>query len=196
MAALEKAKKFGSRWFFEFFLEMFHDRLIEQFRTYLAEYTPEQFQDMVKQKRYPYFEPGVFRSLHGYETYLEKIKPKRLFEAIAEARPDLAEALWNIGDQTLPTERKPGLLYIVGLRNNLMERVLGGGEGPEAVADLKEKPRQKMITAKCENCGSSWPVPEEEFDNITKCPFCQAGVNEPLITPPPGEQPTDETPVA
>jgi len=204
IAALEKAKNFGNRFFFEFFLEMFHDKLIEQFRTYLADYTPDNFRDMVLQKKYPYFEPAVFRSLHGYETYLGKIKTQRLFEALADARPDLAEVLWNLGDPNLPTEQKPGLLYVVGLRKHFMERVMGGGEGPEAVADLQEKPRKKMVTAKCENCGRSWPVPEEEFANITECPFCHAGADEPpepMITPPPAETPpveppTDEPPVA
>ncbi len=192
IAALKKAKKFGNRFFFEFFLEMFHDKLIEQFKIYLADYTPEQFKDMVQQKRYPYFEPAVFRSLHGYETYLEKIKAQRLFEAIDEARPDLSETLWNMGDPKLPPEQKPGLLWIKGFRKHLMDRVMDGGRGPEAVADLKEKPRKQMTSAKCENCGKSWPVPVEEFDNITECPFCHTGAKEPSDKPPP----TDEPPIA
>ena len=194
MAALEKAKRVGNRFFFEFFLEMFHDQLIEQFATYLADYTPDNFKDMVLQKKYPYFDPGVFRNLHGYETYLERIKPQRLFEAIAEARPDIAEMLWNLGDSKLPPEQKPGLLYVVGFRKHFLDRVMGGGRDSGVVADLQDKPPKQMTTAHCHNCGRSWPVPVDEFDNIKECPFCHAGANEPADKPPPGEPPTDEPP--
>lgn len=189
LKALEKAKRLGSRFFFEWFLEIFHERLIEQFKEYLAGYTPETIREMVLQKRYPYFEPQVFRSLRGFEEYLEKVKSKRIFEAIAEARPDLAEALYDMGDPKEPPEQKPGLLWIISFRKHFLQRCRGAGEGPEAVGDLLEKPRPEMVTATCESCNRSWPVPKEEFDNITECPFCHERTDQPPDTPPTPTEP-------
>jgi hypothetical protein len=189
LKALEKAKRFGNRAIFEFFLELFHDQLVEQFKEYLNGYTPETLKDMVMHEQFPYFDPSVFRALHGFESYLERIKAKRLYEALAEARPDLAETLWEMGDPHLPPEQKPGMLYIVKFRRHLLQRIMTGGEGPEMVADLSTKPASDMVSAKCDKCGRSWPVPREEFDNIKACPFCGHGKDETIVTPPPTPQP-------
>lgn len=182
LTALKKAKKFGSVWLFNMFLEVFNERIVEQFQVYLADYTVETFKDMVTQKRYPSLDPDIFRNLHGFETYLQTIKPKHIFEALNDARPDLAEGLYNMGGPDIPLEEKPGLLYIKDFRNYFLEQCLGADTIPESAEELAVQPQKEMVIAKCESCKSTWPVPKDEFENIRECPFCHEGKDQP---PPP-----------
>lgn len=163
LSALKRAKKLGSRFAFEFFLEYFHPKIIEQFQKELADVTTARLQEMVKAAEYPRFGPSLFRSLHGYEDYLKHIKTKRLFEDLAEARPDLAQTLFDMGE--------PGLRYMVDLRNYFLDRVRHAGKVDESVP-AADTPKEDIVLAVCDECQKSWPVKRTEFSSITKCPFC------------------------
>jgi|GEM_PF-2515618 len=169
----EEFKKIGSRFMFEFFLEVFHDRLIEGFREFLAGYTPERIKEMVRDGEFPYIPPDTLVSVKGYEQYLERIKPERFADALQEARPDLAQALEEMGVE--------GGLYVIKFCDHYLNLI---AHPEKAEPKLVEGPAKDMMEAVCDQCGKSWPVVREEFLNIKKCPFCH---DNPSNTPPESE---------
>lgn len=168
---LERFKKVGSRWAFEMFLEVFYDDIIEGFRKFLAGYTPEDIPRMVQNNEYPYIDPNYFEFVRGNEKYLEKIRADRLGEALARARPDLAEALVGIGEA--------GGIYIHKLRAHLLKIITHPEKAHEQGDTLPKAPLRKMKLLTCDSCNQSWPVPENEAASVTKCPFCGVGRDEP-----------------
>jgi len=56
----------------------------------------------------------------------------------------------------------PGAQWLVKLRQHLLNQIR------EAAKPVK----QDMVQATCDNCHKGWPVPRDEFKNITECPFC------------------------
>lgn len=167
----EEFKKIGSRFMFEFFLEVFHDRLIEAFREFLAGYTPERIKEMVVKGEFPYIPPDNLVSVKGYEQYLERIKPERFADALQEARPDLAQALEEMDME--------GGLYIIKLCDHYLNLI---AHPEKAEPKLLEGLPKEMMEAVCEECGKSWPVIREEFSNIKECPFCHIGKDNPSNT--------------
>lgn len=171
---LEKFKKVGSRWAFEMYIEVFYNGIIAGFRDFLRGYTPEDIPRMVKNGEYPYINPSYFESVRGYEKYLEKISADRLGEALAIARPDLAEALVATGEA--------GGIYIHKLRTHIFKAIAHPEKAHEQGDTLPKAPLRKMKLLTCDNCHQSWPVPEDEAAEITECPFCHTGRDEPAPT--------------
>lgn len=172
---LDVLKKVGSRYAFELFLEVFHEDIVGRLSTWLAPLSAEKVKRMVRKSQYPDFALDDFAKLTDFAEYLEKVSPDRLFDAIVEARPDLAEVIAGMGVK--------GAKYMVHLREHLLERV----RAPElALAKSKEyslaPPLVEMAMAICDNCHKEWPVPKAEFGKIEVCPFCGHGKNE--ETPP------------
>jgi len=167
---LERFKKVGSRWAFELYIEAFYDNIIEGFRKFLVGYTPEDIPRLVDKNEYPYIDPRYFESVRGYEKFLEKISADRLGEALVKARPDLAEALLATGAR--------GGIYIHKLRAHLLKMLIHPEKAHEQGDALPKAPLRKMKLLTCENCGQSWPVPEDEAAKVTKCPFCDVGRDE------------------
>ena len=159
-------KKVGSRFAFFFFLEMFHDKLVKELREVLEGITRNDIKEMVKKHQYPYIPPEGFRAMEGYEKYIVKIKASYIAEMVGEARPDLAQALLDVGME--------GGLYIHELRTHLIELVLHPEKAIAASSKFAHYKPQDMVLAKCESCGQSWPVPRADFDSIETCPFCKA----------------------
>ena len=154
--------KFGSRFAFEFFIEAMHDPIVKSLRKYLAGIQPDDIPGMVRKGRFPPLEKLDFTAVSDNAEHFEKISLVRLMEFIAEARPDLATAIQDMG--------MPGAEYLAKLRLHLIELV----KHPEkALAKSTEyEPKGKMKLATCDNCGKSWPVPEAEVASIKECPFC------------------------
>ena len=152
---LQQVKKVGSRFAFEFFLEVWKEKLVEVLRKWLSSVTVEDMKKMVKRGKFPDTAGLNFGGVHDYIEYLEKMSTERLFEDyIAPARPDLAQAIQEMG--------MPGAQWLVKLRQHLLNLVKGA-----------TKPIKKdVVKATCDACGKSWPVPRAEFKDITKCPFC------------------------
>lgn len=164
---LQQFKKVGSRFAFEFFLEVWKDKLVAMLKDWLSSYTVEDVQKMVKRGKFPDTESLDFSGLKDYTEYLEKISTERLFEDfIAPARPDIAQAIQEMG--------MPGAQWLVKLRTQLWNKVIGTGEGTSSPA-VKED----LVQATCDVCKKSWPVPRSEFESIKECPFCGAGADEP-----------------
>ena len=117
---------------------------------------------MVSEGRFPPLEKLDLTAVSDNAEHFEKISLVRLMEFIAEARPDLAAAIQDMG--------MPGAEYLAKLRLHLIERV----KHPEkALAKSKDyKPEEKMKLATCDECHKSWPVPEAEAASIEECPFC------------------------
>lgn len=152
---VDQMKKVGSRFAFEFFLEVWQPRLVEMLRNWLSPVTVEDLKKMVKRGKFPDTRGLRFSAVQPYLEYLEKISTKRLFEDfIAPARPDLAQAVQELG--------MPGAQWLVKLRQHLLDQVKGA-----------TKPVKKdLVQATCDNCHKSWPVPRDEFKDIKECPFC------------------------
>jgi len=153
--------KFGSRFAFEFFLETMHVAMIKGFRKYLSSLQPENIRAMVRENRFP-LEPPDLSMVSDNPEHLEKISEVRLMEYIAEARPDLATAIQDMG--------MPGAEYIAKLRVHLLNTIKHP-EKPLAESTEYEL-KEKMKLATCDKCGKSWPVPEDEATSIKECPFC------------------------
>lgn len=156
-------KKAGGRFAFEFFLEVWHDELINIFRKYLEPMSPEDIPSAIRKKKFPVFSPSDFAKIHDFSEHLEKITVIRLMEFIAEARPDLAKAIQDHG--------MAGAKYMVLMREHLLDLV----KHPEKAMALSSGHKTKeedIVQATCDACGQSFPVAREDFDKIDKCPFC------------------------
>ena len=152
---VQQVKKVGSRFAFEFFLEVWKEKLVEMLRKWLSSVTVEDLQKMVKRGKFPDPAGLNFGAVQDYIEYLEKMSTERLFEEyIAPARPDLAEAIQEMS--------MPGAQWLVKLRQHLLDQV----------RKVAKPVKQDIVQAKCDACGKSWPVPRDEFDKIESCPFC------------------------
>lgn len=162
MAVKKRLGKFGSRFAFEFFLEVIHDQIVEELRKFLSSIQPEDIPGMARKSRFPPLEHLDFSSLTDNVEHLESIDEVRLMEFIAEARPDLATTIQDMG--------MPGAKYIVKLRQQLLNLV----KHPEkALAKSTDyKPAEEMVQASCDNCGFSFPVPKDKAASLDKCPNC------------------------
>lgn len=161
----EHFKKISSRFMFEMGLEWFHDQIMEGVRKWLGQYSPEDIRRMVRQRQFPSVPTHYFEQVSGWSQYLEKISVIRLMEMIAEARPELAAAIEEMGME--------GAEYMVLLR----EQFLAWAKDPSQAPVVGEK--VDMVKAVCDACGQSWPVKRADFEKIEKCPFCGHSVNEP-----------------
>jgi len=152
--------KLGSRFLFEWTLEMMHDNIVKGLRSYLAPIKPEEIPTMVRKGRFPPLEQLDFSVVTSNAQYLETISEVRLMEFIAEACPDLAKAIEDMG--------MTGAKYIAKLRLHLLDLVRHPEKAMGKSTDYA--PKQEMVQATCDKCGSSWPVPEAS--SIVECPFC------------------------
>ena len=167
-----RAKKFGSRFAFEFFVEVMHDQIVEALQKYLSSIQPEDIRSMVRKSRFP-LEKLDFTVLGDNIEHLEKISLVRLMEFVAEARPDLATAIQDMG--------MPGAKYIAKLRLHVLDQIKHPEK--ELAKSTEYAPKGKMKLATCDKCGNSWPVPEAEAASIVECPFCKAGKEEGTAQP-------------
>jgi len=168
MAVKKRLGKFGGRWAFEFFVEMMHERIVKALRKYLRGIEPKDITAMVSEGRFPPLEGLDLTAVSDDAENFEKISLVRLMDFIAEARPDLATAIQDMG--------MPGAEYLAKLRLHLIDQI----KHPEkALAKSTEyKAKEKMKLATCDSCGKSWPVPEDKASSIEECPFCHAGKDE------------------
>jgi len=158
MAVKESLRKFGSRFAFEFFLETMHDSVIKGLKKYLSSTRAEDIPSMVRKSRYPSVKHIDSSVVSDNVEHIEKISLLRLMEFIAEARPDLAMEIQNMGDA--------GAKYLAKLRIHFLDKLRQSAGGEEF------KPGEDMVLAHCDKCGKKWPVKREKGAAITKCPFC------------------------
>jgi len=168
-----RAKKFGSRFAFEFFVEVMHDQIVKALQKYLSSIQPEDIRSMVRKGRFPPLEKLDFTALGDNIEHLEKISLVRLMEFIAEARPDLATAIQDMG--------MPGARYIAKLRLHLLDQIKHPEK--ELAKSIEYKAKEEMALATCDKCGKSWPVPKDKAASIKECPFCHAGKEEGIAQP-------------
>lgn len=164
----ESLRKFGSGFAFEFYVSLRHDSIVSGLRKYLNSIQLEDIPKMVSEVQFPPLEHLDFSALGDNTEHLERISVVRLMEYLAEARPDLAQAIQNEG--------VPGAEYLVNLRLHLITLV----KHPEKpLAESTEyEAKEKIKLAKCDKCLNSWPVPEDEAASIKECPFCGVGKDE------------------
>jgi len=159
---IDSLKKIGSRFAFEYFLEVWKPRLIEAVKKWLAHYTVEDMLKMVARGRFPDTSKFDFSPAAEYVQYIEKIPIDRLVEDfLMPARPDLIEALQEMG--------MPGAKWLVKLRVHLLDKIKQGGKTEAAT------PKEDIVMAACDVCGKSWPVGRSESEDIKVCPFCGGG---------------------
>jgi len=174
---LAKLKQGGGRLLFEYFLELYRDDIIAGFKKYLERYTPEDIVKMVNETRFPSMTGFNLTEAGGYLEYIEKITPKRFFEALAEARVDLAQAILDQGDK--------GVEYIVGMREHIVELIKSPGKSMAEAKDYSSKGESKTKLATCMDCHQSFPVPVDLPEDQVECPFCKKDKETP---PPPPEE--------
>lgn len=165
MMVMDSLKKIGSRFAFEYFLEVWKPKLIGALKKWLARYTADDVRKMVARGRFPDTSKLDFSPAAEYVQYIEKISLERLVEDfLMPARPDLIEALQEMG--------MPGAKWLAKLRVHLLDKIKQGGKTEAAT------PKEEIVMAKCDTCGKSWPVARAEFDKISSCPFCGSGKDE------------------
>lgn len=162
MAVKKRLGKLGSRFAFEFFVEMMHEQIVKALKKYLRGTEPKDIPAMVSEGRFPPMEKLDLTAMSENAEHFEKISLVRLMEFMAEARPDLASAIQDIG--------MPGAEYMAKLRLHLIELVKHPEKKLAKSTDYKSEEKMKLAT--CDNCGKSWPLPEAEASSIDKCPFC------------------------
>jgi len=167
---VKQFKKVGSHFAFEFFLEVWKDKLVEMFREWLSPITVEDVQKMVKRGKFPDTQDLDFSGVKDYTEYVEKISTERLFEDyLAPARPDLSQAIQEMG--------MTGAQWLVKLRGHLLSQVKSEAK-PDNEATASPV-KGDIVEASCDACGKKWPVLRSEFNSIEECPFCHAGKDEP-----------------
>jgi len=174
---LAKLKQGGGRFVFELFIELYREDIVNGFKKYLERYTVEDIVKMVDESRFPSLAGLNLREAHDYVEYIEKITPKRFFEAMADARVDLAEAILDQGDK--------GVEYIVKLREHIIELVKSPGKSMAEAKDYSSKGESKTKLATCMDCHQSFPVPIDATEDQIECPFCKKDEKTP---PPPPEE--------
>lgn len=163
MAIKKRLGKFGSRFAFEWTLEMMHDTIVKGLRKYLAPIKAEGIPRMVRKGQFPPLTHLDFSEVSDNAEHLERISEVRLMEYLAEARPDLALAIQNMG--------MVGAKYIAKLRLHLLELVKHPEKALAVPTDYA--PKQEMARATCDKCGKSWAVPKSEAGSLDRCPFCE-----------------------
>jgi len=108
-------KKIGSRFAFEFFLEVWHDRIIDLIRKWLSNITLTEVRQSVELNTFPDTSRLKLSALTDYSEYLERINVHRFMEFIAEVRPDLALELQDMGQK--------GAIYVVKLHAHLLDLI-------------------------------------------------------------------------
>jgi len=163
--AVGKLKKGGGQFLFNLFVEMYWDEIIKGFGEYLKQYTVEDIVEMVKELRFPAFDNLDLGEVNNYIEHIERITPLRFMEAIAAARPDLAEAIQEQGEA--------GAVYIVGLRAHFIDLIKNPGKAMGESRDYGPKHGAKTKLATCPDCKRSFPVPADQADKDPECPFCK-----------------------
>lgn len=162
MELKQRLAKFGSQFFYKFIVEVMDDPIVKSLRDYLAPIKSEDIPEIIRQNRFPPLE-GIDLSIATDNAELIKnISTVRIIEFIAEARPDLATAIQEMG--------MPGAEYIVKLRAYLLDLAMHPENALGKSTDYK--PELEMAKATCSKCGKSWTVPKNEVSSIKECPFC------------------------
>lgn len=157
----ERAKSVWSSFAFELFLEVYHDQLIAGLQKWLEGFTIDQVRQMIQATTFPNVPPGAFMAARDFVNFIDNITAIRLMEAIAEARPDIAQAVMDAGDT--------GRLYMEKLRDHLVACVKEPG-----VAPVSAPAQQKTtVLVTCDQCQKSFPAD----DQMKQCPFCGAPAN-------------------
>jgi predicted Zn-ribbon and HTH transcriptional regulator len=163
---MPRLKKFGTRLAFEFFVENWRPRFVNELKKWLKRYSPDDIRDMVIQGKFPDTSELDFSAAADRIEHIEKITLLRLVEEyLLPARPDLIEAVQEMD--------VAGAEWLANLRLHLLDKIRNSAKPAERTA------REDMVMATCDNCGKSWPVKKEEVEKIDKCPFCGAGSDEP-----------------
>lgn len=158
----KQLKNLGSRFAFEFALEMFHDDIIKALRASMEGMQPADIPAMVVEMRFPMLDHVDFSMATDNIEHLEGLSAIRMMELVAEARPDLAEAVQAMD--------MAGAEYVVRLRQHLLDRV----KHPELAMSKSTEysAPSNMARASCDQCGKSWTVPKSEAPQACVCPFC------------------------
>jgi len=154
--------KFASKLLFEWTIEMMHDTIIAGLKKFLSSIQTEDVSKMVRECRFPPVEHLDFSMLSDNVEYLERITELRLMEIVAEARPDIAKVIMEMG--------MPGAEYIAKLRLHLIGQVKHPEKALSESTDYESQ--TNMVKATCDKCHKSWPVPKDKASSIDKCPFC------------------------
>lgn len=155
-------KAAAKEFFIDTYLEFYHDQVIDTLKSILAPLSPDSLKQFVAEGTAPPIPDAGIEALKGYEDYLEKLKPGEVFQWLAEARPDLAETLVELGDA--------GAEYVIKLQHFIIDSI----KNPEAAP----KPESQMVELHCDFCDKSWPMPKNLAEGVTVCPFCGKGKEE------------------
>lgn len=163
MALKKSLGRFGSRYAFEFALEVMRPQIVKSLQKYLSSITPEKIGLMIEQGELPPLEHLDFSAVGDNVQHLKRISTIRLMEYLAEARPDLAGIIQDKGIQ--------GAEYMVKLRRHLLDLVERPAKPLAESTDYGTLP-EEMALSTCDKCKNSWPVEKGKAQSIDKCPFC------------------------
>lgn len=166
MGIKKSMAKFGSRFMFEYSLEMMRPQIIAGLRKFLSPISSDDMAGMVEEVRFPSMEGVNFAAIGDNIEYMKAITPLRLLELLADTRPDLVKVIQDCG--------KSGAEYIVQLRLHLLENIKHPEKELSESTDYGQV-EEKMVKASCDQCGKSFAIPETKASSTVECPFCQAG---------------------
>lgn len=168
MSLKKGLKKFGSEFAFNFFLETMHGPIIDGLKDYLSDIKPSDIPDLVAKEKFPSIDHLDLGFAADNIEHLEKISLLELVEFLAEARPDLVQAIQNMGEA--------GAAYMAKLRQHLISKIKN--------AEFKKEEDMVMVT--CTSCKRKIPMPRDKVADLKECPFC----HEPADG---GQKPGEET---
>ena len=163
----KKMAKFGSRFLFEWTIEMMHDKIVQGLRQNLTSIKADDIPAMVRESRFPPLEHLDLSIMADNTEYLESITELRLLKLLGEARPDIANAIMEMDVS--------GAEYIVRLRAHLLGMVKHPEKALSESTDYKPELVDAEVIVRCDKCMKTWSVKKSEVSEIGKCPFCNAG---------------------
>jgi len=156
--------RIGGQLAFNMYLEVWRPEIISGLRDFLEYITPQKARQMVQSGELIQVDPKHLPRAKAYLKYMKQITSSDLFEAIVEARQDIAEVIASFGED--------GRLYMKAVRRNLLTQV---AEAPDILPEAAPPGvPPETVTAKCDKCEGKWPVKKADIQNLVEleCPFC------------------------
>jgi ssDNA-binding Zn-finger/Zn-ribbon topoisomerase 1 len=164
-------KGIGNQFVFDLFVESQHETIIKKLREFLAPITPEIVHKMVTESTYPVLtaeQVEAIRKVEPWYKYIKQIGSSELAEAIAEARPDLAEMIISFGDT--------GGEYVRNLRVYFLRIIRGVYDGNgKPITEIPAAPAaadNDLVKVTCTKCNWTDSIAREAAKTLTECPNC------------------------
>ena len=161
MSLKETIGVIGKKFITELSLEYKHDTILAAVYEFCKPMTPATLKQFIEHGKPPSNLASLISFLSGYKELVKEYSIKALAEKFAEliceARPDLEETFYNLGDQSGA--------WLFGCAELIRNRVLNPSQ-------FMENDEPEIVEISCDNCGKSMRISRSDAEALKQCPFC------------------------